>query len=518
MSENLNVTASVKSFVDNVKKLGRSKKFIDSYEEYSKLSEYLNNSSNPLKNDTDKKYIKGLMVEYEHRYYYPAFYASDAMLAVKNWDDDTNKTNFDSLFGTSSAEGFVDAHNIIEVLANISDIYDFVDGIEDQDSDVNKASMQRIVALLNERLQILIADEVMTTDSLKYSKAVEALSFIEKCLESDFADSEKKIAGALSIIVRELSGIGTDGNVSFENQSSLDSFDIVNDLTSVNAWFNDIDDDTSKECFVEFFGDGTIENPGKVYSGNILEVLDNFTIDDLKEFIEDIEDQDSGDNINSMKRIVTLLRERLDCVVELGALKTNSSTYSNAQKVIDEINDYIKSGIESNSSNIANSLKTYCNTMRGVGASNKYRSVPAKELASAAMDAVNSWDDDTNKAKFDNLFGTGFVTDNNVINYANIVEVLSEMNNLEEFVDGIEDQDEGENRASMQRVVDLLKVHLEKLVDRKYVDTESSQYSRLLAQLDDIEIYLSEFRGSEVSIATTLRSVVNQLKNIRENR
>lgn len=529
MGEKLIISSAVKTFVTQLKAQGKDKRFIDTDDEYNKLKEYLNGSESEKFTDNDKIYVKGLMIESAAKLDADS-YASKAMDAVNSWDDDTNKSEFDKLFGTSEKAGEIDADNIIETLASFSNLQDFVDGVEDQDSGDNKASMERICTLINDRIEKYVDGGVLSTDSSRYLHSIEALNKINEVLADGFSRyDENTIANMLTVIVRELSGVSLYNGITIESKNvdiysgssvALHSSksDDVEYAEMIAGLVDSDDDDSSKMWFDNFFGDGTINNPGVVYAGNIVEILDNIV--DLQEFIEDIEDQDSGDNINSMMRIVTLLEERLALVLETGIIDKNHSYYQESRKCIDSIKEYVKAGLDGNETNIANEIHTFISYIRGIGSSaDVWRADDPKELAKRALNAVDCWWDDNNKREFDYLFGTGSATARNAINFVNIVDVLDTMSSsqMNDFVNGIEDQDEGQNTDSMKRIVDLLRGHLELLVKDKKIDNNSGAYSRITDKFDDIETYMNNgFWSNEEYIASTLMSIVSQLKAVNK--
>ena len=524
MSGKLSISQSVRIFVNSLKAKGGSKDFIDTQDEYNELSNYLNGSEKEKFSADDKLYIKGLMVEAVSRSN-AGNYAQSALKAVNRWSDDTNKAEFDALFGTADKAGNVNAYNIVEVLSEFKSLTTFVKGIEEQDSDDLVSSFNRITFLINERLNLMVNNGILSKESSRYLNAKEAVEKIDEIVgnKSSLSGSElDSIAQMLYVIVRDLNGtsvydssafVSVAGNGLYMKDAGMPEL-----ASKIMKKINSSDDDANKEQFDYYFGDGTLENPGAVSATNIIEVLDNIG-PEMEEFVEDIYDMNNGDNIASIKRLATLLQDRLELVLELGVINKNHSIYKNAEASIEQINDYVKSGFEDNIANIATEIINVVNALRGInGASNIWRSVPADELAGKALQATASWSDDTNKERFDYLFGTGSVQDRTPINCVNIVDVLDAMsgNQLDTFINGIEDQDDGNNTASMQRILDLLEEHLRLLIKSGKVKEGGSFEEKIKDKFEDIQIYMNNgFYDNEKRITNILRSIISQLKVVK---
>ena len=98
---------------------------------------------------------------------------------------------------------------------------------------------------------------------------------------------------------------------------------------------DDSDDADSRAAFVKYFGDGAI--PGMVTANNIIQVLNK--ISDMKEFIEDIQDQDVGDGEASIRQLMNLVSAHLDILVNAGALSKNDEIYKSVSDNLKNIGE-----------------------------------------------------------------------------------------------------------------------------------------------------------------------------------
>lgn len=324
--------------------------------------------------------------------------------------------------------GTQDSGNLIGAiqthLANVASLSQIKD-----DKNLSQARKDEIAGILKEAKQI----EKNARENANYSIILEGI--VEMAAELDtqaaelFAVCQEEIANALQNPETKGSGGGSgEGAGSSTPSTSSDAVEVTEgDIELSDAEIksrygvstqnpirvdymasslasgacdevNDWDDDDSRNAFKKYFGDGAVA--GQVTSNNIIQVLYEIAKIDMEEFVQDIQDQDSGEGEASIRQLTMLISAHMDILVNAGFLDKKSDDYKNVNKYIGWIGSDL-SDFDDKQENIANALCYIKDVLYKYGTedyvSNVVKVKQAKETEEAANNYAKDYFESMNK-------------------------------------------------------------------------------------------------------------------------